>query len=70
MQEGLKPAVAGLIIAAAAAASGMFAQPPAARPTFDAFEVATVKPTTLDWPSGDATCGCRPRISLSRGITR
>jgi uncharacterized protein (TIGR03435 family) len=30
----------------------MFAQTPAARPKFDEFEVATVKPTTLDWPSG------------------
>jgi uncharacterized protein (TIGR03435 family) len=30
----------------------MLAQSPSARPTFDAFEVATIKPTTLDWPSG------------------
>jgi uncharacterized protein (TIGR03435 family) len=30
----------------------MFAQSPAFRPTFDAFEVATIKPATLDWPSG------------------
>ena len=30
------------------AASAVFAQPPAARPVFDAFEVATVKPTPPD----------------------
>src|SRR5271170_1174428 len=42
---------AGLIIAATAA-SGLFAQSPAARPKFDEFEVATVKPTNLDWPAG------------------
>jgi uncharacterized protein (TIGR03435 family) len=52
MTEGLRPAVAGLIIAAASAASGIFAQSPAVRPTFDEFEVATIKPSTLDWPSG------------------
>jgi uncharacterized protein (TIGR03435 family) len=34
------------------AASGMLAQSPVARPAFDAFEVATIKPTTLDWPAG------------------
>src|SRR5580693_4657358 len=34
------------------AASGLLAQAPASRPVFDAFEVATIKPTTLDWPSG------------------
>ena len=45
-----RPAVALLIVAAAA--SGIIAQPPASRSGFDAFEVATVKPTTLDWPSG------------------
>jgi uncharacterized protein (TIGR03435 family) len=39
MPQGLKPAVAALIVAA----SGMFAQSPA-RPTFDAFEVAAIKP--------------------------
>jgi uncharacterized protein (TIGR03435 family) len=39
--RNLKPAVAILIIAA----SGMFAQSPAARPAFDEFEVATIKPT-------------------------
>src|ERR1700733_5625321 len=47
MSEGLKPAVAFLI-----AASGLFAQSPANRPTFDEFDVATIKPTTLDWPTG------------------
>jgi uncharacterized protein (TIGR03435 family) len=34
------------------AASGLFAQSPAARPTFDEFEVATIKPTALDWRGG------------------
>jgi len=48
--EGLKPAVAGLIVVAAA--RGMFAQSPAGRPVFDAFEVATIKPTTPDWRGG------------------
>jgi len=28
------------------------AQTPAARPIFDEFEVATIKPTNLDWPGG------------------
>lgn len=46
--KGLNPAVAALIIAA----SGMFAQPPAARPAFDEFEVATIKPTPPDWARG------------------
>jgi hypothetical protein len=32
------------------AASAVFAQPPRARPGFDAFEVATIKPTPPDWP--------------------
>jgi uncharacterized protein (TIGR03435 family) len=49
MPEGLKAAVAALIFAAA---SGMLAQSRATRPTFDSFEVATIKPTTLDWPAG------------------
>jgi uncharacterized protein (TIGR03435 family) len=31
---------------------GVFAQSPAARPPFDEFEVATIKPATLDWPAG------------------
>jgi uncharacterized protein (TIGR03435 family) len=31
---------------------GALAQSPAPRPTFDEFEVATIKPTTLDWPAG------------------
>lgn len=48
MSEGLKPAVAALTIAV----SGMFAQSPAARPTFDAFEVATIKPTPPDYQGG------------------
>ncbi len=30
----------------------MFAQPPATRPAFDEFEVATVKPTPPDWSGG------------------
>jgi uncharacterized protein (TIGR03435 family) len=34
------------------AADAIFAQSSAARPAFDAFEVATIKPTTLDWPAG------------------
>jgi uncharacterized protein (TIGR03435 family) len=29
---------------------GLFAQPPVPRPVFDAFEVATIKPTPPDWP--------------------
>jgi uncharacterized protein (TIGR03435 family) len=41
-------AAAALILAA----SGMFAQSPPTRPAFDSFEVATIKPTTLDWPAG------------------
>src|ERR1700691_6419504 len=48
MSEGLKPAVAALTLAV----SGMFAQSPAARPTFDAFEVATIKPTPPDYQGG------------------
>ncbi len=43
-----KSAVTVLFITAA----GMFAQTPAARPTFDAFEVATIKPTPPDWTGG------------------
>jgi uncharacterized protein (TIGR03435 family) len=31
---------------------GIFAQSPAARPAFDAFEVATIKLTPLDWSGG------------------
>ena len=34
------------------AAVGLRAQPPEARPSFDAFEVATVKPTPPDWTGG------------------
>jgi uncharacterized protein (TIGR03435 family) len=30
----------------------LLAQSPAARPAFDEFEVATIKPSTLDWPGG------------------
>lgn len=44
MFEGLKPAVAALTLAA----GGVFAQSPAARPAFAAFEVATVKPAAPD----------------------
>jgi uncharacterized protein (TIGR03435 family) len=48
MFEGLKPAFGALIVASI----GMFAQSPATRPTFDAFEVATIKPTPPDWRGG------------------
>src|ERR1017187_8706651 len=48
MSEGLKPAVAALIIAA----TGNFAQAPAPRPTFNGFEVATIKPTPADYQGG------------------
>jgi uncharacterized protein (TIGR03435 family) len=48
MSEGLKPAVAALIIAA----TGIFAQAPATRPTFNGFEVATIKPTPADYQGG------------------
>jgi uncharacterized protein (TIGR03435 family) len=34
------------------AGHGMLGQSPATRPVFDEFEVATIKPTTLDWPAG------------------
>jgi uncharacterized protein (TIGR03435 family) len=44
----LKPRVAAVMIAA----SGMFGQSPAIRPTFDEFEVATVRPTPPDWSGG------------------
>jgi uncharacterized protein (TIGR03435 family) len=47
MFAGLKPLAALLL-----AASLTLAQSPAGRPAFDAFEVATIKPTTLDWPAG------------------
>jgi|SRR5579863_535314 len=46
-KPGTKPgtrAVAVLIVTA----SGIFAQPPAARPAFDSFEVATIKPAPPD----------------------
>jgi uncharacterized protein (TIGR03435 family) len=43
MSEGLKSAMMSLILAA-----GMFAQSPAARPAFDEFEVATIKPAVSD----------------------
>ena len=48
MSQGLKPAFSALIIVA----GGMFAQSPAARPAFDAFEVATIKPTPPDYQGG------------------
>jgi uncharacterized protein (TIGR03435 family) len=47
MSERWKPVAAVIIVAA----SGLFAQSPAA-PVFDAFEVATVKPTPPDWRGG------------------
>jgi uncharacterized protein (TIGR03435 family) len=43
MSVELKSAVTSLILAA-----GMFAQSPAARPAFDEFEVATIKPAVID----------------------
>jgi uncharacterized protein (TIGR03435 family) len=49
MLVGRKPAVVGLIVAVA---MGMFAQSPSARPKFDEFEVATIKPTAPDWDGG------------------
>jgi uncharacterized protein (TIGR03435 family) len=48
MSVGLKSAVVTLIVAA----SGVFGQPPTTRPTFDEFEVATIKPTAPDWQGG------------------
>jgi Protein of unknown function (DUF3738) len=48
MSEGLKPAIAVLIITA----TGIFAQAPATRPAFEAFEVATIKPTPPDYQGG------------------
>jgi uncharacterized protein (TIGR03435 family) len=48
MFEALRTAAAALILS-----SGVgLAQPPAARSTLDAFEVATIKPTAPDWKSG------------------
>jgi hypothetical protein len=47
MLQELKRAAAGLIVAAASAGQ-IVAQAPALRPVFDAFEVATVKPTPPD----------------------
>jgi uncharacterized protein (TIGR03435 family) len=49
MTDRLRPAVAGLIVATAV---GLFAQSPNARPKFDEFEVATIKPTAPDWDAG------------------
>jgi len=40
------------LAAAALATSGLFAQSPASRPTFDEFEVATIKPTDLGLQAG------------------
>jgi len=45
MSKSLKLAVAALIFAAE-----VFAQPPAARPAFDEFEVATIKPADINSP--------------------
>jgi uncharacterized protein (TIGR03435 family) len=47
--EGLKPSARSLLFVAA---SGLFAQSPAARPAFDEFQVATIKPTAPDWTGG------------------
>lgn len=33
-------------------AAGLLAQPPATRPAFDSFDVATIKPTAPDWKAG------------------
>lgn len=43
----MKTAVALVVLA-----GGIFAQSPAARPAFESFEVATVKPTPPDWGKG------------------
>ncbi len=51
MVQSFKHHLAGLIIPVALA-SEMFAQVPPVRPEFDAFEVATVKPTAPDWHGG------------------
>jgi uncharacterized protein (TIGR03435 family) len=51
MFHSVKPAVAAFIVPLALA-SEMFAQAPEARPVFDAFEVATIKPTHPDWRGG------------------
>jgi uncharacterized protein (TIGR03435 family) len=48
MSETSKPVIAIFLFLA----SAIFAQSPTTRPAFDAFEVATIKPSTLDWPSG------------------
>jgi uncharacterized protein (TIGR03435 family) len=48
MSEGLKPAIAILIITAA----GILAQAPTTHPAFEAFEVATIKPTPPDYQGG------------------
>ena len=48
MPERLQAGVAGLIIAVGA----MWAQSAASRPTFDAFEVASIKPTSPEWLHG------------------
>jgi uncharacterized protein (TIGR03435 family) len=45
--RSLKPGVATLLIV-----TGVFAQSPVARPLFDAFEVASIKPTPPDWAGG------------------
>lgn len=48
MPRGLKQVVSVLLVAA----GGLFAQSPAGRPAFDAFEVASIKPTPDDWLGG------------------
>ncbi len=48
MFDGLKPAVAAIIVAS----GGIFAQSPTIGPTSGGFEVATIKPTAADWHGG------------------
>ena len=49
MCESPRPVVVPALLFAAL---GLFAQAPAQRPTFDAFDVATIKPTPADWRGG------------------
>ena len=48
MPVNIRPAIAALAIAAGV----MSAQSPSTRPAFEAFEVATIKPTAPDWKGG------------------
>ncbi len=51
MFQNLRATLVGLIVPIALA-NAMFAQAPPVRPMFDAFEVATIKPTAPDWRGG------------------